>query len=173
MITKKTLFSIVLIANITSSILSDDLQQPKKFDNGGYTHLAGFNSFARYTISNMLSGNYPTFPQTKIIKFDPETGTYTEKGILKDHVERRNTPIYKEMSQLLDENNAIHCPCIEQRFNKENDELETVGAIIYGTRNTAHCETVRQILEDFQRQENMKKYNNNKSKKRLRDLFTK
>lgn len=142
---KHTFFSITLITCAVSTLtaLEQKTYIPTILNDGWSTKLdENGNTFFDYAVLDMLRKNSHTFPQTKVVKYKDETQTFVEKGTLKNHQIKK--PRYKILEKYINRQNAILCPCTEEKFNTKNNELEIFATLLYNSRNPEHCALLQQ-----------------------------
>lgn|GEM_PF-2402676 len=153
MTNKQMLFgAIVFISmnNFTSSIANSSQQKGFVFNNGTSTRING-NSLLMYLhVDRQQSNPSYVFKHTRVVECSKykqlqEVGTLgslekeqSSKGFgAKTRVDR-----FEKYAKM---NNAIYCYDIEQKLNYF-DNLESVGAIIYGTQSVEDCSRFKEYL---------------------------
>ncbi len=167
---KYVLTSIIMIGSLTSqSVFSKENDKqgkptPVVLNDGWSTDLdENHNGVFHYVVAGILMKNSHTFPKTKVFKHS--NGRLEARGRLEDYSyenihqgksEKTFTEMERDFWPDIKNQNAIYCPCCETTFNKENNETETIGALILGTRNP-------QVCQQFIQQDNKQVSQNQKS----------
>jgi hypothetical protein len=155
------MFITMFFVSMNNFAILTETSQPKGFvfDNGMYTRIKG-NGILRYIRLTRDQDNPSyVFKHTRVMECTKDK-KLTEVGTL-GSLEK----IYRGSSRKLSNsdalaarpklhkfvkfarmNNAVYCYNIEQKINYF-DNLEDVGAIIYGTQNVEDCDLVQEYLK--------------------------
>src|SRR5229473_1806543 len=152
MTTKQILFTIVTVISVNSFITAKVSQQKDfVFDRGMFTQIKG-NMVSSFIYVGFQPNPSYVFEHTRVVECSKdkklkEIGTL---GSLQKVYKSRldifgNASSVDRFEEFASMNNAIYCYNIEQKLNYY-DELEDVGAILYGTRNVEDCSLVREFV---------------------------
>lgn len=145
MTTKQTLFTMIAFI-FTTNCMGEDFV----FDRGMFTRINGNDAFAYIHLKRMQLNPSYVFEYTRVVECSKDK-KFTEIGTLGSLENAYRSTIlgrsgkvdrFEEFARM---NNAIYCGDIEQKLNYY-DELENVGAIIYGARNVEDCALFREYL---------------------------
>jgi len=157
MMTKQMTFAVIIFISMNNVIFStpEISQKDFAFKRKMHTQING-NSAFDYIYSGRHQDNPSyVFKYTRILactkdKKLTEVGTLEsfEKAYREKYSEYRSEAILTDLNNFEEfgnMNTAIYCADLEQKLNYF-DELENVGAIVYGTRDVKDCALVREYL---------------------------
>ncbi|HLJ31744.1 MAG TPA: hypothetical protein VKU36_04860 [Candidatus Babeliales bacterium] len=142
------LFTVIALVLTNSFMLTKAKPKDFAFDEGTYTEIKGNPISSFLHGGNQWRPSY-VFKHTRVVEYSKDK-KLTQVGTLGSFrkiykLARGKKTIVDRFEKYTAMNNAIYCGDIEQKLNYY-DELEDVGAIVYGTRNVEDCALLREYI---------------------------
>lgn len=149
----------MIIIFFSTSITKEIFSQKNKdfvFDDGMFTRI-NRNSMNGFLYANRFQVNPSyVFKHTRVVECSKDK-KLKEIGTLGSiEKEGSKSTNFKRFEKFVEMNNAIYCCNIEQKLNYY-DNLEDVGAIIYGTQDVKDCALLKAYLKEQKLAEEQKK----------------
>ena len=131
---------------------ANDLPEGYIFNKGINEHICGSNlgKYLNFYRTQSEENAFPEFKHIPVIHFtkDQQLKKIGTLGSIEKDIRRSSShmPTTKKFIEHIKMNNAIFCPNTIQHINREG-KLKTIGAIIYGTQETDHCNEIESLLQ--------------------------
>lgn len=150
---KQMLFGAIIfisINNLTVLTAKTSQQNDFVFNEEMHTRINGNSLFMYLHVSRQQSNPSYVFKHTRVVECSKDK-KLQEVGTLGSLEKEKKSSIFgskttvDRFEKFAKMNNAIYCYDIEQKLNY-NDNLENVGAVMYGTQDVSDCALLKEYL---------------------------